>query len=51
MASEKTVEKSICVFCGSSPGLDPMFTEAADKLGEQLVLKNWGLVYGGGTTG
>lgn len=49
--STMTVEKSICVFCGSAKGKDPIYAELADQLGKALVEKNWGLVYGGGTTG
>lgn len=44
-------EKTICVFCGSSFGNDPSFAQNATKLGELLAKKNWGLVYGGGSTG
>lgn len=51
MSESTAVEKSICVYCGSSPGNKPVFTETADKLGQLLVEKHWGLVYGGGTTG
>lgn len=51
MTTPDSVEKSICVFCGSSPGNNPAYVEAADKLGQKLVEKNWGLVYGGGTSG
>lgn len=43
--------KTICVFCGSSSGNDDSVTKAADKLGELFVQNQWGLVYGGGTTG
>ncbi|SGZ47752.1 CIC11C00000000019 [Sungouiella intermedia] len=44
-------EKTVCVFCGSSFGSDPSFASNASKLGELLAKKNWGLVYGGGSTG
>lgn len=44
-------EKTVCVFCGSSFGKDPSFAENATKLGNLLAQKNWGLVYGGGSTG
>lgn len=44
-------EKTVCVFCGSSFGNNPSFAENATKLGELLAQKNWGLVYGGGSTG
>ncbi|CCH45946.1 hypothetical protein BN7_5533 [Wickerhamomyces ciferrii] len=46
-----TPEKTICVFCGSSFGNDPKFAKHAKELGSKIALKNWGLVYGGGTTG
>lgn len=41
----------ICVFCGSSPGLDPAFAEAARALGRALAREALGLVYGGGNIG
>ncbi|MFW5700222.1 MAG: TIGR00730 family Rossman fold protein [Cyclobacteriaceae bacterium] len=41
----------ICVFCGSSVGNDPMYTEAARKLGKLMAENNIGLVYGGGGIG
>ena len=44
-------EKTVCVFCGSSFGSKPKFAEDAAKLGKVLADKNWGLVYGGGSTG
>jgi uncharacterized protein (TIGR00730 family) len=43
--------KRICVFCGSSPGGDPAYAKAAEKLGLILVEKNITLVYGGGSVG
>ncbi|KAM9935201.1 hypothetical protein OXX80_005229 [Metschnikowia pulcherrima] len=44
-------EKTICVFCGSSFGKEKGFAESAAQLGQLLAAKNWGLVYGGGSTG
>jgi len=41
----------ICVFCGSSPGRSPAYTEAAVKLGQTLVARGLGLVYGGASVG
>lgn len=41
----------VCVFCGSSPGAKPVFAAAARALGERLVERNLGLVYGGGNVG
>lgn len=43
--------RTVCVFCGSSFGKSPAYAESAGKLGEILASKNWGLVYGGGSTG
>lgn len=43
--------KRICVFCGSSPGAKPEYSEAALELGHVLADKNIGLVYGGGNVG
>ena len=41
----------ICVFCGSSPGLNPAYSRAARQLGEELASRDIGLVYGGGSIG
>jgi hypothetical protein len=43
--------QKICVYCGSSPGLDPAFVEAARALGHILATARIGLVYGGGDLG
>lgn len=43
--------KSICVYCGSSPGNHPGFTTQAYRLGETIAQANLRLVYGGGTKG
>lgn len=43
--------KRICVFCGSSPGGNPEYVEAARQLGDALVARNIGLVYGGARVG
>ena len=43
--------QSVCVFCGSSPGLDPAYTEAAHSLGRTLAKANIRLVFGGGHVG
>ena len=42
---------SICVFCGSSHGADPVFTEAARRFGTLLVEAGFDLVFGGGGVG
>lgn len=43
--------KNICVYCGSGPGTDPRFMEAATALGRSLAENKVGLVYGGGSIG
>lgn len=43
--------KSVCVFCGSHPGDDPAYEEAARALGETLAEAGIELVYGGGHVG
>ncbi len=43
--------KSICVFCGSNTGSDPVFSEAAIKLGQSLAARKIRLVYGAGNVG
>ncbi|KAI4366322.1 hypothetical protein MLD38_022209 [Melastoma candidum] len=43
--------RSVCVFCGSSPGKNPSYQLAAIQLGKQLVERNIDLVYGGGSIG
>ncbi|MGD0184259.1 MAG: TIGR00730 family Rossman fold protein [Roseiarcus sp.] len=43
--------RNICVYCGSSPGSDPRFGEAADALGKALARAGIGLVFGGGGDG
>lgn len=42
---------SAAVFCGSKPGLDPIFTQHALSLGRLLAENNITLVYGGGNSG
>lgn len=43
--------RSICLFCGSSPGVDPAFKFAAAALGTTLAHNNIRLIYGGGHVG
>ena len=43
--------KSLCVFCGSSPGLRPAYRAAASDLGKLLAKRRVTLVYGGGNIG
>ncbi|KJC51221.1 lysine decarboxylase [Bradyrhizobium sp. LTSP885] len=43
--------KTVCVYCGSGPGNNPRFTEAAIALGKIFAENNVRLVYGGGSVG
>ena len=43
--------KSICVFCGSSPGASPAYAAASAALGRTLGRRGLRLVYGGGNRG
>lgn len=43
--------KSICIYCGSSPGASPLYAQAARRLAKEMVADNIGLVYGGAHVG
>ena len=43
--------KTVCVYCGSGPGTDPRFVEAATAFGKALAENGIRLVYGGGSLG
>ena len=43
--------RSLCVYCGSSPGNDPQFRRSAVALGKSLAGAGIRLVYGGGDNG
>ena len=43
--------RSICVYCGSGLGKNPVYTAAARILGKTLAEQGIGLVYGGGGLG
>jgi uncharacterized protein (TIGR00730 family) len=43
--------RRLCVFCGSSPGARPAYTEVTEDLGQQLVEREITLVFGGATVG
>lgn len=43
--------KRLCVFCGSSRGNSPVFTDAARSLGEALAAQEIELVFGGSHVG
>jgi uncharacterized protein (TIGR00730 family) len=42
---------SLCVYCGSRPGNEPAFAEAAQRVGEWIGCRGGQLVYGGGRNG
>jgi uncharacterized protein (TIGR00730 family) len=43
--------KTVCVYCGSGPGTNPHFVEAAIELGKTFAENGIRLVYGGGSLG
>jgi uncharacterized protein (TIGR00730 family) len=49
--SSRIVMRSLCVFCGSSPGVDPRYLVAARELGHALAASGVRLVYGGASVG
>lgn len=49
--SETRELRSVCVFCGSRPGLDPAYAEAARATGEAIASRGLTLVYGGAKVG
>ena len=42
---------SICVFCGSQPGVNSAYAAAAREMGQLLARNNITLIFGGGMTG
>lgn len=43
--------RSLCVLCGSREGTDPVYRDAAIRLGRLIAEQNVRLVYGGGSIG
>ena len=43
--------KSLCVFCGSSKGADPIYSTLARELGMLLAVRKIRLIYGGASVG
>jgi uncharacterized protein (TIGR00730 family) len=43
--------KSVCVFCGSNPGNDPVYAAGARAMGAEIARRGLTLVYGGGAVG
>ncbi|QWG21741.1 TIGR00730 family Rossman fold protein [Bradyrhizobium sediminis] len=46
-----SIIKTVCVYCGSGPGTNPRFVEAAFAFGKALADNGIRLVYGGGSVG
>ncbi len=51
LAGSLACMRRICVFCGSSPGSRPEYTEAAVATATLLAQRGIGLVYGGASVG
>ena len=43
--------RTVCVYCGSGPGTEPAYMDAARQFGRLLAADGVGLVYGGGSRG
>ncbi|WNJ88932.1 TIGR00730 family Rossman fold protein [Bosea sp. 685] len=43
--------KSVCVFCGSNPGNEPVYAAGARAMGAEIARRGLVLVYGGGAVG
>lgn len=43
--------KSLLVYCGSNPGLNPIYKETAIALGYEMLKRDMQLIYGGGSVG
>jgi uncharacterized protein (TIGR00730 family) len=50
-SNEIPARRSVCVFCASSDGTQPVFLEAARALGQTIAERGWQLVYGGAHVG
>ena len=50
LADGQTI-RGICIYCGSRPGTDPAYEEAARALGTALAQRGHTLIYGGGEVG
>jgi uncharacterized protein (TIGR00730 family) len=51
MPAKPSALHAVCVFCGSSPGLEPRYAIDARRFGARLAADGVGLVYGGGAVG
>lgn len=43
--------RSVCVFCGSKPGNNPLYLDVARQTGRALAERGLTLIYGGGSRG
>lgn len=43
--------QTVCVYCGSATGNDPLFAESARAVGQEIARRGLSLVYGGGHVG
>src|SRR6056297_150145 len=43
--------RAVCVYCGSGPGTNPLYVDAARKIGEGIAGAGMELIYGGGSLG
>jgi uncharacterized protein (TIGR00730 family) len=50
-AKHPSIAFSLCVYCGSRPGVDPAFSDAARAVGQWIGQHGGQLVYGGGNNG
>ncbi|KAK0720665.1 hypothetical protein B0H67DRAFT_643890 [Lasiosphaeris hirsuta] len=50
-SSDAPKRTKICVYCGASPGNNPVYLESARELARLMAANNVALVYGGGTVG
>lgn len=48
---QRAMAKLLCVYCSSSLHLAPDYYETAEAVGQGMVARGWGLVYGGGKAG
>ena len=45
------IQRSVCIYCGSRTGRNPVYVHAARALGEALARADYKLVYGAGDQG
>ena len=46
-----SIQKSVCVYCGSHGGIGTSYATAAQDTGAMLMRNHWRLVYGVGDVG